>query len=90
MGNVKEPSEQCEVIARWNGRTVLEGRASRNMAWAILKAFAENWVNPAKAGFVLPTYSQFYHWMPGTVLRFSGSDDGGSTVAGEVLVTFTE
>ena len=43
------------VIIRWNKTVVLDGKCSASVLWEILRMFAANYSNSAKAAIDLPT-----------------------------------
>ena len=68
------------IHATWNGSPVVAGECSAVMAHAITRALADNYVNPDKAGVVLPTLEDLVNAPVGAIIEGYGDDGTGRMV----------
>lgn len=71
------------VTLKWNGTVCLEARATSVWAYEILKRFSENFANPVKVNFVLPSLDDLAYAPTGKVFRCRAKEDDAR---GEYLV----
>jgi hypothetical protein len=73
----------CKLTVEFNGKTVLDARCTRVVAYEILRHGAEDFVNPEKAGYVVPKLQRVYNAFPGEVFKAAYGD---STCTGSYVL----